>query len=133
MRSLLSLAATALAGVAAVVSSQDFHGDFVPFFVGLAVLGAVNAWAVDDGHGEARRWAAIITALLWALSAAWFAVLLVFPFQASGPPPVPDQAFAGLPATLYRMIGLYGGAILVMVATYVPERWMHRRSQSAAG
>jgi uncharacterized YccA/Bax inhibitor family protein len=132
MRSLISLAAAALAGLAAVISSLDHHADFVPFFVGLTFLGAINAWAVDVPRAHPRRWAAVGSALLWTFAAAWFAVLLVFPFQASGPPPVPDDTFLGLPATLYRMLGLFGGAALVLVATYAPERWSRRTDHPAA-
>jgi hypothetical protein len=133
MRSVFSLAASALAGLAAVISSLDFHADFVPFFVGLTVLGGVTAWAVDVPHTEWRRWAAVGTALLWAFAAAWFAVLLVLPFQASSPPPVPGETYVGLPATFYRMLGLYGGAVLVVAATFAPERWVRGRRQPAAG
>jgi hypothetical protein len=109
-----------------VISSLDAHADFVPFFVGLTMLGGINAWAVDDPPREARRWTAVGTALLWALAAVWFGVLLVFPFQASSPPPTPDQTFLGVPATVYRMVGLYGAAALIVLSTFAPERWVHR-------
>jgi hypothetical protein len=136
MRSLLSLAASALAGLAAVISSLDHHADFVPFFVGLSVLGGVNAWAVDGARLPARRWVAVGTAFAWLTAIAWFSVLMVMSvtvWQASGPPPVPDEAFLGLPATAYRMLGLVGGGALVTVATFAPGRWISDRSQTAAG
>lgn len=43
MRSVPGIAASALAGIAAVIASLDGDADLVPFFVGLTVLAGVEA------------------------------------------------------------------------------------------
>jgi hypothetical protein len=77
MRSMLGLAATFLAGLAAVVSSLDGDADLVPFFVGLIFLGGLEAWAAHDPFEGHRRAVAAGAALLWALAASWVGVLLL--------------------------------------------------------
>jgi peptidoglycan/LPS O-acetylase OafA/YrhL len=90
MRSVLALAASALAGLAAVIASLDSDADIVPFFVGLTFLGGVGAWAAHPPFEGSRRWIARGTTLLWLIAAVWVAVLLtlsVTVWQASSPPP----------------------------------------------
>ena len=55
MRGLMGLGASTLAGVAAIVSSQDGDADLVPFFVGLTFLGGGFAWAEASGDPVRRR------------------------------------------------------------------------------
>ena len=131
-----SLAASLLAGLAAVISSMDHDANLVPFFVGLTVLGGINTWAVREPYGGMRLRIAIGTALLWAFAAAWVTVLLVMSvtvWQASGPPPSPEDTYAGLTATMYRVVGMFGGGALVLGATFVPERWVRRDREPAVG
>jgi hypothetical protein len=118
MRGLLALGAAALAGLAAVISSQDGDADLVPFFVGLTMLGAVAAWGI--AAGRPRVFDAIL--VVWSVAAIWVAVLLVgFAGAASSPPPGPIDTYLGLPATAYHLLGLYGGLALLLI-----ERWRAR-------
>jgi hypothetical protein len=128
MRSLLGLAASALAGLAAVIASLD--GGIVPFFVGLTFLGGVEAWAAHSPFVGQRRWLARGVALLWLLVAVWVGVLLLmFLRGASMPERGPEATYLGLTATVYHLIGLYGGVVLVLISAFGPERWF-RRSRS---
>ncbi|HUF07063.1 MAG TPA: hypothetical protein VMP86_06705 [Candidatus Binatia bacterium] len=134
MRSLLGLAASALAGLAATIASLDGDADIVPFFVGLTVLGGVEAWAAHPPFEGPRRRLATGAALLWLVAVAWVGVLLVMSvtvWQASGPPPGPEATYAGLTATVYHVIGLFGGAILVAVSAFGPDPWFRQRSGTA--
>lgn len=125
MRSILGLAASALAGLAAVIASLD--GGIVPFFVGLTFLGGVEAWAAHPPFVGQRRWLARGVALLWLLVAVWVGVLLLmFLRGASMPERGPEATYLGLTATVYHLIGLYGGVVLVLVSAFGPERWFQR-------
>jgi hypothetical protein len=129
MRSALGLAASALAGLAAIVSSQDGSTDLVPFYVGLTFLGGLEAWAAGHPLEGARRSVAAGAALLWAFAAAWVAVLLIASvtiMQASGPSPQPESTYLGLTGTVYRLVGLFGGVMLVLVSAFGPERLLQR-------
>jgi hypothetical protein len=123
MRSAASVLAAALAAVAALVSAVDHAEYFVPFYVGLMVLGVLNAWVVRRPHASVERWIATGTAGLWVLAAAWAAALLIMSvtiMQASSPPPTPENPYAGLTPTTYRVAALFGGAILLLTATFAP-------------
>ena len=125
-RGILGLAASALAGLAAVISSLDADPDLVPFFVGLMFLGGVIGWAVADPSAPGRRRIAIGAAMLWTVAAIWVGVLLLMSVTvwqgSSSPPPGPVLTYLGLPATVYHPVGLYGGWALVVVATFAPKR-----------
>lgn len=127
MRSWFAFAASALAGLAAVVASATGNADIVPFFVALTFVGGVEAWAVHPPFVGRRRLLARTIALLWAFAATWIGVLLVMSvtvWQASSPPPVSQPAtYLGLPATVYHLLGLYGGLALALIAAFGPERW----------
>jgi len=134
MRSILGLTASVLAGLAAVVSSVDGDADLVPFFVGLTFLGGLEAWAAHDPFEGARRSVAAGAALLWGLAAAWVAVLLVMSvtvWQASSPAPQPQATYLGLTATVYHVVGLFGGAALVLVSAFAPRSWFERLPRMA--
>ena len=129
MRSILGLVVSALAGLAAVISSLDGGADLVPFFVGLTFLGGLEAWAAHHPFEGARRAIAGGAALLWALAAAWVALLLlasVTIMQASGPAPQPESTYLGLPGTFYRVVGLFGGVLLVLASAFGQESWFQR-------
>ncbi len=126
MRSALGLAASALAGLAAVIASLDGDGDIVPFFVGLTFAGGVAAWAAHPPFAGPRVRVAKAVALVWLVAAIWVGVLLLMSltvWQASGPHPTPDRSYLGLPATAYHLVGLYGGAVLVLLLAFGRSGW----------
>jgi len=128
MRSVLGVAASALAGLAAVVAAEA-EPSIVPFFIGLTFLGGVEAAAAYPPFEGQRRLVARGVALLWLLAAAWAGVLLLMSItvmQASSPPPTPELTFLGLPATVYHVAGLYGGVVLVVASAFGPARWFER-------
>ena len=126
MRSVLGLAASALAGLATVIASLDGDADVVPFFVGLTFLGGVQAGAAHPPFAGQRRLAARWGALLWLLAAIWVGVLLLTYVGASRPTPAPEATYLGLTATLYHLIGLYGGLVLVLGGAFGPDRCFQR-------
>jgi hypothetical protein len=132
MRSLLGMAAAAMAGLAASVAT-DADRAIVPFFIGLAVLGGIEAAAAQPPFTGQRRLVARGAALLWILAAVWVGVLLLLyntVWEHVGPPPVPEPTYLGVGATAYHLIGLYGGVVLVLVSAFGPARWFER-SRSA--
>jgi hypothetical protein len=119
MRSALGLGASALAGLAAVIASLDGDADIVPFFVLLTFAGGVAAWAAQTPFIGVRRRIARGIALAWLVGAVWIAVLLVAYVAAEpGPPPTPDEMYLGLSATIYHLVGLYGGLVLVLLLAF---------------
>lgn len=133
MRSILALAASALAALAAVIASLDRDADIVPFFIGLAFLGGVQAWAAHSPFGGQRRSLARGVALLWLVASIWIGALLVMYQVACGcssPPPAPIDYYLGLPATAYHLLGLYGGVALVLASAFGPDHWFQREAQT---
>lgn len=134
MRSVLALAASALAGLAAVIASLGGDADIVPFFVGLIFLGGIGAWAAHRPFEGPRRRIAQGATLLWVLAAVWVGVLLVMSvtvMQASSPPPRPEDTYLGLTATVYHLVGLYAGAALMLLSAFGPDRWLGEQGTSA--
>ena len=128
MRSAPGLAASALAGLAAVIASLDGDGDIVPFFVGLTFAGGLAAWAAYPPFKTRRVGVAKAVALIWLVAAIWVGVLLVMSvtvWQASSPPPTPEQTYLGIPATAYHLFGLYGGCVLVLLLAFGNPRWFN--------
>ena len=123
-RGVPALGASVLAGLAAVISSLDGDPDYVPFFVGLTVLGGMLAWAVTRPGGTVRRWITVAVAGTWTVAALWVGALLFMAgtvWQSSSTAsPGPEATYLGLTATVYHVLGLYGGWILVMVAAARP-------------
>ncbi len=121
MRGVLGLAASGLAGLAAVIASLDGDGDIVPFFVGLTFAGGVAAWSAHPPFEGVRQRVARAIAIVWLVAAVWVAVLLVMSvtvWQASSPPRLPEQTYLGIPATAYHLLGLYGGTVLVLLLAF---------------
>ncbi|MEO6577879.1 MAG: hypothetical protein ABIO99_03145 [Candidatus Limnocylindria bacterium] len=120
MRGIPSLLAAALAGVAAVVANQDGDADIVPFFVALTLVGGIHAWAVVTPETRAHRSVAYGVAGVWTVAAVWIGVLLLT-FQVAcgciGPERPPEETYFGLTATVYHLIGLYGGLGMVLLGT----------------
>ena len=134
MRSMFALAASGMAGLAAVVASADGDSDIVPFFVGLTFLGGVAAWAAHEPFEGSRAWAARAGSLAWTTAAAWVAVLLAASMtimQAASPPPAPEDTYVGLTATAYHAIGLFGGAVLMIACAFAPTRWLDGHDDQA--
>ena len=70
------------------------------------------------------------------LAAVWVGVLLVMSvtvWQASSPPPRPEDTYLGLTATVYHLVGLYAGAALMLLSAFGPDRWLGERGTSATG
>jgi len=136
MRSTLALAASALAGLAAVIASVDGDADIVPFFVGLTFVGGLEAWAAHPPFVGTRRMLARGVALLWLLAAIWIGVLLLMyitVWQASSSPPRgPEATYLGLTATVYHLLGVYGGVLLALVSAFGPDRWFARATTQPA-
>ncbi len=121
-RSVLCLLASALAAIAAVLSSLDGDLDLVPFFVGLTFAAGLLAWAVHPPMMGARRTFARLAAIAWVSAAIWIGGLLVM-YQATcgcsrAAPTSPVQTYLGLPATAYHLAATYLGGALVVVAVF---------------
>jgi hypothetical protein len=118
MRSASALTASALAGLAAMVASLGGDADIVPFFIGLTFLGGVEAWAIVAGRSSVARG----VALLWLLAAVWAGVLLLWYLigGGDGPAPLPEATYLGLTATVYHLVGLFGGAVFALSGAFGP-------------
>ena len=120
-RSLLALGASLLAGLAAIVSSQDGDSDMVPFFVGLTLVGGIGAWAVKEPYSGTRQLLGRAIAVAWVVAAIAVGGLLLW-YQAlcacSGPVPTPEATYIGLTATFYRLSALFVGGALMAVAAF---------------
>ena len=134
MRSVLGLGASALAGIAAIISNQDGDADLVPFFVGLTFLGGMFAWAAGSEDDRMRRRVARAIQLIWGLAAIWIALLLAFAQASSttsSPTPTPPATYLGLPATVYHLLALYGGLVLLVLADLPVMRTGRNQSEVA--
>jgi hypothetical protein len=72
---------------------------------------------------------------VWVGAAIWVGVLLVMAntvWQASSPPPTPEQAFLGIPATAYYLTALFGGAMLMILVALMPDAWIVRGLRDGA-
>jgi hypothetical protein len=130
LRSILGLAASALAGVAAIVA--DLDGGVAPFFVGLTFVAGVEAWAAQSPFAGTRRFLARGIAVAWLVAALWIGFLGVWFGLAcgcSGPPKPPPSLYLGVPGTAYQLLGLYGGLILVLGSAFGPDRWFKRAAK----
>ncbi|HSL75577.1 MAG TPA: hypothetical protein VK867_01440 [Candidatus Limnocylindrales bacterium] len=123
---MLGLATSFLAGFAALVASQVGDVDYVPFFIGLAFVAAVEAWAAREPLTGVHRSIARVAAIVWLVAATWVAVLWLWYAAytgASRPPPGPPLTFLAIPVAAYYVIGLYAGAVLVTLSAFrrVPD------------
>lgn len=132
MRSVLGLAASAIAGIAAIVA--DLDGGIAPFFVGLTFFAGVEAWATQVPFAGPRRILARGIAVVWLVAALWIGVLLVMYQTAcgcSGPTPPPTTLYVGLPGVVYQLVGLYGGLVLVLASAFGNDQWLGTRRPRA--
>lgn len=126
MRSVLGLAASALAAVAAIAAVADGDGTITPFFVGLTFFAGMEAWAAQSPFAGQRRLLARVIAVAWLVAAIWIGVLLLMFGVAcgcSGPPKPPPNLYLGLPGTVYHLLGLYGGLVLILASAYGRGAW----------
>jgi hypothetical protein len=82
-----------------------------------------------------RSGVARAAAAVWVGAAIWVGVLLVMAntvWQASSPPPTPEQAFLGIPATAYYLTALFGGAMLMILVALMPDAWIVRGLRDGA-
>ena len=124
MRSLGCVLAAALAAQAAVMGIVDDDGEVVAFFIGLTLLGVVAAWAVRPPYVGRRRTVAIVAAGVWIGAALWVGVLLLMfagHFASMGGPLPPERTYLGLTATVYHVVGLYGGALAIGLSAFAPR------------
>lgn len=119
MRTRLALAAAMLTGVTAVVSVLDGAQEALVFFAAATLLASLQAWVVSaPSHG--RRRLAISIALAWVIAGAWIGALLLMYQTASRPEPRPEATYLGMTATMYHLVALYGGMVLVCAAAFLP-------------
>ncbi len=124
MRVWLSGGATVLAVAAAVVSVPEHATTPLVFFVIAGALAGIQTWAARAPFAGRRRDLSIAIAGMWLIAAvAIGALLLYFQAAASRPEPTPEATYLGLTATTYHLVALYGGAILVTLSAFLPQRW----------
>lgn len=128
---LAAAGATVLAAMAGLVAQVNGDTDIVPFFAGLTVAATAETWLLADPSVRWRRVAAWVIVGLWLVAALWIGGLLLM-YQAmcacSRPPPIaPEATYLGLTATVYHLVGLYGGLVLAGAAA-----WLARRSAEAS-
>jgi hypothetical protein len=120
-RSSLAIGASVLAAIAAVISSLDGDDFMVPFFSGLAVLGAIGAWVVREPYTGSRRMVAAGMSTLWLGAAGVIGALLIWERAMCGcssPPPMAEATYLGLTATVYHVAAVYLGGALMAVAAF---------------
>jgi hypothetical protein len=117
---MLGLAASFLAGFAALAASQVGDADYVPFFIGLSFIAAVEAGAAREPMIGVYRSIARGAAAVWLVAATWVAVLWAWAasYGSSGPPPGPPLTFLAIDVSVYYAIGLYGGTVLVTLSAF---------------
>ena len=125
---MLGLAASFLAGFAALVASQVGDADYVPFFIGLAFVAAVEAWAAREPSIGVHRSIARGAGVVWLIAATWVAVLWAWAstMAKSSPPPGPPLTFLATDVSVYYVLGLFGGTFLVTLSGF-------RRGRAAPG
>jgi len=121
-----SIAAFALAALAAAISYFDGASIELAFFALTALAASTQAWCVREyGDVLLRRMAQGI-ALAWVAAGIWIGVLLAMYQSASRPAPGPEELSLGMTATVWHLVALYGGAVLVTIAAFGPRRWLGR-------
>lgn len=120
-RSLLAIGAAILTAVAAIVSQLDGDTDFVPFFLGLTVLGGAGGFAVREPYTGTRRIVGALVATAWIAVAFIIGALLLWERALCGcsmPEPMAESTYLGLTATVYHVAAVYLGGALMTVAAF---------------
>ena len=120
-RSLLAIGASVLAAPAGLVSQLDGDVSYVPFFVGLTVLGATGAFVVREPYTDNRRVFGAMVATAWIAAAVIIGGLLLWEralCACSGPVPTAEPTYLGLTATVFHVAGVYLGGALMTVAAF---------------
>ena len=124
MRAWFSIAAALLSAIALVVSILDGALEPTGFFAVATVAALIQAWCLRDPESVELRRLAIGIALAWVAGAIFIGVMLGMYQSAARPPPAPEDTYVGLTATVYHVIGVYGGALLTLIAALGPRRWL---------
>lgn len=116
-----SIAALILTVIAALVSVLDGDSVELAFFVLLALAALTQAWLVRTPDITWARRGGQGIAIGWVVAAVWIGVLLAMYQGASRPPPAPEEHYLGLTATVYHLVAVYAGALLVAIAAFGPR------------
>lgn len=128
MRTSLSIGALVLAVIAAAISVLDDAQEGIAFFAVTSLGAGVQAWATRGEFAGPRRRVAIAIAWAWLIAAVWIDLLLAwYQAAASRTTPTPEATYLGLTATVYHLFALHAGALLVLLAAHLPERWVAAR------
>jgi len=118
--------AAVLSVIAAAVSILDNAPEPLGFFAVATLAALIQAWCLRDPEAIELRRLAIGIALAWVAGAIFIGVLLLMYQSASRPPPGAEETYLGLTATVYHVIGVYGGALATLIAAVGPKRWLER-------
>lgn len=125
-RAWFSIVAAVLSVIAAAVSILDNAPEPLGFFAVATLAALIQAWCLRDPEAIELRRLAIGIALAWVAGAIFIGVLLLMYQSASRPPPGAEETYLGLTATVYHVIGVYGGALATLIAAVGPKRWLER-------
>jgi len=125
-RAWFSIAAALLSAIALVVSVLDSVPEPLGFFAVATLAALIQAWCLRDPEAVELRRLAVGIALAWAAGAIFIGVMLLMYQSAARPPPVEEETYLGLTATVYHVIGVYGGALATLIAAVGPKRWLER-------
>ncbi|MSP56000.1 MAG: hypothetical protein EXR69_10410 [Myxococcales bacterium] len=118
---LCSLTTAAVAGIAALVSMLDGAQLPLAFFVAALGLASVQAWAVRFPT-PGRNILAVGIAVVWLIAGVWIDVLLLMFHWASRPAPKVEATYLGVTATVYHLVALHLGAILLTASAMLAIR-----------
>jgi hypothetical protein len=125
-RAWFSIAAGLLSAVALIVSVLDNAPEPLGFFAVATLAALIQAWCLRDPEALELRRLAVGIALAWVAGAIFIGVMLLVYQSGTRPPPAAEKTYLGLTATVYHVIGVYGGALATLIAAVGPRRWLER-------